>query len=351
MVKQIFTWASEGVTITQIARRLNEASVISPSVYLAAVRGKYKTRAFWTYESVRNILLNRIYTGDTEPFKSSVVRVGSDRVKMIPEEERLVIPCTHDAIISRELYYQARLTVKSNVKSKRTAPPNPLTSYLVCGCCGNKLKKGKPQNKNWLCASARYQPDCGCKDVRISETKILAVLLRAIQTQCKLIDEKIRVRNSAAKESVSGMELLRADIKKIEKQISLYEQHRMDLYEQYTDGRLTREQYIERKRETASHEEQARIQYGLLKEKLTEEETEYEAARGQVQHGRAFAKYLEITEITPELMREMVKGITVYPNQVINIQWNFHDGHESIPLKAAQEKKGLDCIQNDTVTV
>lgn len=351
VVKRIFTWASDGVTITQIARRLNEAGVTSPSVYLAAVRGKYKTRAFWTYESIRNILHNRIYTGDTEPFKSSVVRVGSNRVTLIPEEKRMVIPCTHDAIISRELYYQARLTIKSNVKSRRTSPPNPLTSYLVCGCCGNKLAKGKPQNKNWLCASARYNPDCGCKDVRINEARVLAVLLRAIQTQCQLIDAKIKQSNSTAKNSASGMEFLRADIRKAKKQISRYEQQRLELYEQYTIGRLTKENYISEKRKIANTEEQVKMQCSLMEKQLAEDEEEYAAMRRQATQGKAYAKYLEITEITPDLMRELVKKITVYPGNVIDIKWNFHNEFISIMDRIEREREQPYNLQENAVTV
>lgn len=108
VVKQIFEWVATGMTVTQIARKLNDEHVTTPSVYLASVRGKYKTCAQWSYVSVKNILTNRIYTGDTVPFKSHVVRVRSDLVRQIPEELWEIIPDTHEAVISRELYYQAK---------------------------------------------------------------------------------------------------------------------------------------------------------------------------------------------------------------------------------------------------
>lgn len=118
VVRRIFTSAVDGMTTSEIAKMLNEEKVTTPSVYLADVRGKYKTYEYWTFESIKNILINRIYTGDTVPFKSHVVKVGSNRVKMIPEEEQIVIPNTHEAIISREMFYQARLVIKSNKKTK-----------------------------------------------------------------------------------------------------------------------------------------------------------------------------------------------------------------------------------------
>lgn len=65
---------------------LNEEKVITRQnilhLYVAIIRCE-----FWSYESVRNILLYRIYTGDTETYKSHVVKVGSDRVKQIPEKD------------------------------------------------------------------------------------------------------------------------------------------------------------------------------------------------------------------------------------------------------------------------
>ena len=84
IVKQIFEWAASGIPVTKIALRLNESNIATPSQYLSKVRGNYKIKTTWSYESIRNILQNRIYTGDTVPFKSHVVRVGSDRVKPIP---------------------------------------------------------------------------------------------------------------------------------------------------------------------------------------------------------------------------------------------------------------------------
>ena len=85
VVQKIFQWASDGITVTQIARRLNTDGIQTPSMYLKNVRGNYRVSLYWSFDSVKNILINRIYTGDTVPFKSHVVRVGSDQVKLLPE--------------------------------------------------------------------------------------------------------------------------------------------------------------------------------------------------------------------------------------------------------------------------
>ena len=35
--------------------------------------------------------------------------------------------------------------------------------------------------------------------------------------------------------------------------------------------------------------------------------------------------YNETSELTPELTKELIKKITVYPDKVINIEWNYID--------------------------
>lgn len=330
IVKQIFTWASEGITVTQIARKLNDAEVTTPSVYLAAVRGKYKTKAFWTYESVRNILANRIYTGDTVPFKSHVVRVGSDRVKQIPEELWQVIPDTHEAIISRELYYQARTVIKSTKKSKQTVSRNPFTSLLVCGCCGNRLAKGKAQNKNWLCSTARYKSGLGCEEVRFSEEKLKKIVLRAIVTQCDLMNarvKKVKREGSAAK---SKEQILQNERRKLRRQIEQAQASKMQYYEDYVSGKISKEDFVLKKQEASQSEESLKLQLNIIEHDLTEYDKMIQAAVAQVSGSQKFTQYQDIAELTPELTKELVKRIVIYPDGILNIEWNFHD--EIAPL-------------------
>ena len=325
IVKKIFEWAASGITITQIARRLNEEKVVTPSVYLAAVRGKYKTRTTWTFESVRNILANRIYTGDTVPFKSHVVRVGSDRVKQIPEELQQVIPSTHEAIISRELFYQARTVVKSNKKSKAKASTNPFTSLLVCGCCGNRLSKGKSQNKNWLCANRRYNPGSGCEQVRFREDKLAEIVLHAINVRCKLLDAKIKRMRQESHSAKSSEQILQTECQTLRRQIEKTQASKMQYYESYVSGQLTKEDFLTKKKEATAQEEDMKIKLTVAERKLKELSEKIKASTMEMETGKKVIGYQEITELTPQLMKELVKKIIIQPDGSIRIEWNFHD--------------------------
>ena len=325
IVRRIFAWASSGMTITQIARKLNEEKVVTPSVYLAAVRGRYKTRPTWTYESVRNILLNRIYTGDTVPFKSYVVRVGSDSVKQVPEAHRQVIPHTHEAIVSRECFEQAQAVVKSNRKSKASSPPNPFTSLLFCGCCGNRLVKGKPQNRNWLCANRRYDPDAGCGQVRVDEKALTGIVLRAINLQGKLLDAKIkRLRQENASVSTDEQALDKA-CQALRGQIEQLQDAKMQAYEAYVDGKISKEEFLIRKKKAAAQEEELTVKLDLSERKRKELLEKIQAVAAEIESGQRFAAYQEITEPDPKLLKELVRSITAKPDGSVRIEWNFRD--------------------------
>ena len=326
IVKQIFTWAASGVTITQIAQKFNSQGTPTPSAYLAPVRGpKYKVRKIWTFESVRNILDNRIYTGDTVPFKSHVIRIGSDRVKQIPEELRTVIPNTHEAIISRELYYQARTVIKSTKKSKSTTPPNPLTSLLVCGCCGNRLGKGKAQNKNWTCTTHRYHPELDCKDVRFNDEKLSKIVMDAVMMQCRLTDARVNRIRKESQLSKSTEQILQTECRTLRQKIEHLSTEKMQRYEAYVLGQISKQDFVRIKQDIVSQEEKAKLELEIAEQKLSELNAKICSDAAQEKDSQQILQYQDITELTPELTRELIKRITIFPDGSLKIQWNFHD--------------------------
>lgn len=326
VVRDIFTWACEGKSITWIAKNLNELGADTPSVYLASIRGRYKVRAFWTYESVRNILQNRIYTGDTEAYKSHVKKVGSKRVNMIPEEQRLLIPDTHEAIITREQYYLAKKAVKATAKkSKPSGDTGLLQSYLVCGCCGNRLAKGKRQNKNWLCQSARYTSETRCNEVRINDEQLKGVLLRAIQNQCRLVDVEIKRIWKAEQKSRSKSDVAVLELKKYQRQISQLQKRKISGYEDLICGRISKEDFLRMKQEASQQEEQIKIQMGLLQTRIMELSEQSKKHSCAASDSEPFLKNRGVSELTPELMKDLVKRVIVHPDGAIRIEWNFNN--------------------------
>ena len=325
-VKRIFKLASEGSTITQIALILNKEGVPTPSQHMAQYRSnKYKIYTDWTWNSVKNIIENRIYTGDTEPFKSHVVKIGSDRTKQIPRELREVIPETHEAIVSRELYYLAQTTIKSTSKSKGVSQRNPLTSRLICGCCGNTLGKGKAKNKNWLCSKARYNDALDCKNVRADEETIKGVILRAIQQQCSLTDVSFQEQRELRKATKSERTIVSAEIRSLQRKLDKLQNTKRELLEAVMEDRLSREDYVAKKKSLLADEESITAKLAVLQQRLQELSNSVERSEQQQEVAKEISQFSGITELTPEVMKALVKRVIVYPDNHVRIEWNFSD--------------------------
>ena len=327
IVKKMFLWASTGTTYAEIAKRLNADNVPTPSVYLAAIRGKYKTRNVWTFESVRNILQNRIYTGDTIPFKSHVVRVGSDRTKAIPEDQQIVIPNTHEAIVSRELFFQARQAQKKY--APRTTDPNRqpylFTSLLVCGCCGNRLVRGKAQNKDWRCTTHRYDPAADCKDVRFNDERLSGVMLRAIQTQSKLLDAKVKRLRANSRYAKTTEDVLQAECKSLRRELDQIYAKKMDAYEQYVAGIISKEDFLAVKASYAAREEAVTGQLNFAEGKLAKLAEQLKLDAHHIASTQPLIDYQDIEVLDIDLLRELVEKIVIYPDSKMKIIWNFSD--------------------------
>ena len=325
-VKRIFKLASEGVSITEIALALNKDGVPTPSQHMAQYRSsKYKVFTDWTWNSVKNIVENRIYTGDTEPFKSHVVKIGSDRTKQIPRELREIIPETHEAIVSRELYYLAQTTIKSTSKSKGVSQRNPLTSRLICGCCGNTLGKGKAKNKNWLCSKARYNDALDCKNVRADEETIKGVILRAIQQQCSLTDVSFQEQRELRKATKSERTIVSAEIRSLQRKLDKLQNTKRELLEAVMEDRLSREDYVAKKKSLLADEESITAKLAVLQLRLQELSNSVERSEQQQEVAKEISQFSGITELTPEVMKALVKRVIVYPDNHVRIEWNFSD--------------------------
>ena len=255
-----------------------------------------------------------------------MMRVGSKRVRVIPEELRQVIPETHDAIISRSDYYLAHKVIKGVAPRKPTnGRRNPLSSYLVCGCCGNRLAKGKEANKTWLCSSARYTRDTSCEQVRMDDRKLQEVLLRAIWTQCELFDAKVKRLDEQKRKAGKDKVFFLQEIERCRKLMEQAEREKLKLYEQYAEGELSKEMFLSQKEEVSLNQNDIALQINLLQTRLEELKSLDGAAQNEIHLLREQTQYRGIAELTPAVMKELIRQIVIFPENRMRIEWNFRD--------------------------
>lgn len=228
--------------------------------------------------------------------------------------------------MSRELYFLARSTVQKTAPKTPTGnTPSLLQPYLVCGCCGNRLVKGKTSNKNWRCASARYVPESGCAEVCISDADLQAILIRAINMQCQLRDARLETFQRQFESHASKRRAINARMQRFQAEIHRKQEELMSLYEAHVGGRLSKESFTEKRESLLRAQNEKKQQLAQLKSDWELLCAEEENAKKEERQTSVLSPYHEISVLDPALMRELVCEVLVFGRQKIQINWKFQD--------------------------
>ena len=164
VVKKIFKWRADGIGPTEIATKLNNENVPTPSGYKQT---NYSSRLIdrdkWNITTVKKILCNRIYTGDMVQHTQTKVNYKSKKKITLDQSLWVIVENTHEALVDKETfkYVQSlknRYTRNYSLKTNR--PKRILEGKIFCKECGNRLSVYYRQKYNsWSINCNRYSRD------------------------------------------------------------------------------------------------------------------------------------------------------------------------------------------------
>ncbi len=245
IVKKIYKMVLDGISIGEITRTLNRENIIVPSDRkreLAEEKGetnKFIKKKSWSMGTVNTILTNENYTG-TYLFNRRVHSFKSGKkYKKIPKDKWIRIYDSHEAIISVEDFNRVQ-----DIKSKKKFAENsgnewylksPLQGFLRCHICGHYLSCVKTSNKTKTMGTRvyRYFSCRHCKENSIYGNSSKAAILE------EQVFSKIKEHYDISK--VNTMEVV--NIKNIEQNIEELRNKKMNYYEKYKLGKISRDEF------------------------------------------------------------------------------------------------------------
>ena len=259
VVKQIFEWAHDRVSLNRIVLNLNEMGIPAPSHYKKSTgeitspgligSGKWQTR------TVMKILESEVYTGDLVQGKTKIV--DHQQVKA-GEDNLIVAKGTHEPIISRELFtavqeYRKQVCEESRAVSKQPYTPNIFKGKVFCADCGRSLHRQREKRKkgpdvyHFHCLTNSRVQQKGCKGVRMPETELIATVTSILEKELavalgmSLPLFQLEARQKQEKDKLKAQ--MSTQRQEIEKKRLLIQ----GLYENFVQGILTGEEYFESK--------------------------------------------------------------------------------------------------------
>jgi len=164
IVKEIFKLRANGVGPTEIANKLNEMKVPTPSGYKkTSYSSQLIDRDTWNITTVKKILANRIYTGDMVQHVQTKVNYKSKKKITLDEKLWTIVENTHEALVDRETFNYVNILIKRktrNYEIKTKREKRILECKLFCKECGNRLTVLYRKNKDyWFINCNRYSRD------------------------------------------------------------------------------------------------------------------------------------------------------------------------------------------------
>ena len=149
IVRKIFQWKIEGLSLPAIADRLDAMNAPNPEFqkYQVGVRtGNATAKKIWNKSSLTTILDNPHYVGDTVLGRTLNAIYKGVKNQHIDREEWIVFPNTHEAIISREDFQKVREMRNAAARTRvekmerteeiRATLINLFEDKIVCADCG-----------------------------------------------------------------------------------------------------------------------------------------------------------------------------------------------------------------------
>lgn len=324
IVKRIFEMYANGIGIVKICDRLSKEQILSPSVYAFKVTGSRSgnpdlTRPYhWAQTTVRKMLANQEYAGDTVNFKTySKSNKLKKRLKNDPENI-LIFENTHEAIVDRKTFDLVQKHFAGRKRPDKQGEMDKYAGYLFCGDCGKRLylhrgKTIRPENNAFQCAGfQRRTTDCTAHYIR--EKVLDQIVLHNLKTVTAFAREQpeefyAMATQKGEAEAKKFYKTAEREKAQIEKRIKELDNIIRCLYEDRVCGRISPERYDVMS--GGYEQEQAELRQAL--KSITERINQMDMREMCIREFMDRAKsYMEMPKLTPELLRVFIRRIEVH---------------------------------------
>lgn len=317
------TYKRLGVSL--IVRRLNALKIPSQ-------KGRE-----WVPASVRDILINPVYTGKVRWKWRPAVKKMVDGQIVIERprssmEECIIADGLHEAIVDPDVFAAAQEFISRNPPhpvGERNVVKNPLAGLVICGKCGRRMQRRPHGNKNindtLMCAST------SCDNVSVALHYVEERILEALHEW--LNDYKLQWELGVAPRKNSLVQLKQKNLKNLEKELTELEKQRNNIHDLLERGVYDTGMFLDRMREVGERIKQAEEDRVSVEADLQLEQAREESRREIIPKvERLLDVYAELP--SPKAKNDLLKDVlekVVYV-KVSNGRWHNSPDNFEITL-------------------
>ena len=323
VVREIFRLCVGGYGPTRIAHILTERKILCPTYYALEKGGKPRTvlpadKYTWNGPVVAKILDRMDYLGHTVNFKTHVKSYKVHKTIYNSPDQWKVFEGTHEAIIDKETFEIVQKIRAGKRRPTRMGEMPMFSGLLYCADCGRKLsfhrKADEPAEKHhYLCENYRSNTaNCTMHYIRnvVVERIVLENLKEVIQYVSNYEDEFVRmVMDSDMRQRNRELAQKKKRLVEIQKRIGELDTIFQRIYEDNIIGKLSDERFMKMSKRYEDEQHTLQTEADEIQSEFQQEE------KKSVDVKRFLAivkKYTDLTELTPEILREFIDKIIVH---------------------------------------
>ncbi len=331
VVKLIFNLALKGSTYHYIAQELTKRKIKTPASYYNYIWNTKRKKnnclsqeyGVWTATTIKEILTNRIYVGDTVQGKTKKINYKLKKTVKNKPEDYIIVENTHEAIIDKDTFYYVQTILPKNVKRPEKKRFYLLDGLLYCGDCKHRITirhQNKTGRNYTICDYYRtYAKYHFCTTHTNNYKTLEKIILDNIKTICEEYLDKNKIKDSITDLKFEDNTL------KVKRQIESFELtnnkliHSLDkTYIDMLKGIIDQEQYI-------------RVSENIKKEiknnkqnidNIKNEKFEVHKINTK-QINEYINEFLSLDNPTRELIINLIEKIYIYQDKTIDIIFTF----------------------------
>lgn len=342
IVKKIFDLFLSGKNRKEIVQWLYEDRITRPAQYhkTGNIYGKEDEPLMqWSRGTVKMILTNPVYMGCLVQGRTCKKDGMMHSRHDFASEERLVKEHTHEAIISKDMFFEAaarfeKSSVHCNKKGCSKMVPaqeDIFADVLFCGNCGSKMKrntaikqlqsKDRVRTYNYNCPKTSRIDAYKCVAKSITLSSLNRIVKEAIRQEILLSAMRPKELVESNNREAEGIKAeWNEKLLELDRKIGNVAKQGSEQYLKYRMGQMDADSFRQMKEEN----DKKIISYQKKRADITEKLRVIDYETGQKNHFlRTLVKGNEKTELTAEVVRTLINKIEVYPDHRVKIIFSF----------------------------
>lgn len=337
IVRYIFDLCLQGYGTGQIAKRLQNEKVLTPTCYFASKgikvsRTPQENPYRWCARTISNMFCNLEYTGCAVNFKSTFVSYKVHKRVFNPKGEWQIIPNAQEPIIDEETFQRVQEIRSHRRRITSTGRTSIFTSKMFCGDCGAKMyfcaAKSIPTDKEFFRCSEYKENRGKCSIHYIRESVVREIVTEAVKRVAEYVThyEPVFLYLYAKQNSeltMSNIRKVKQRLEASEKRIDILNRLIMKVFEEHTLGEIPDDRY---QMMTTNYErEQRELRRQIETDNLVLQNAEQNTVDLKV-FLNAIRKCTDIAELDEKLVNTLISKIEVFKKERV-------DGKYHVPIK------------------